>query len=108
MLDGVVNAIAQVGNTVIVGGRFTRVMEAGGHVLPRTDIFAFDATTGLVEPSLRPHGRKRRGQHALGRARRRVGRFAGGTFDTVNGEPEKRLVKLTWPTARSFPASRPC
>ena len=70
VLDGVVNAVAQVGGQIVVGGQFTRVMEANGHVLQRTDIFAFDVATGLVEPAFAPAGRERPGQHALGRARR--------------------------------------
>ena len=94
VLDGVVNAVAQVGNTVIVGGQFTRVMEARGHVLPRTDIFAFDATTGLVDPAFAPTvANGLVSTLSAGPDGQSV--FAGGTFDTVNGQPEKRLVKLS-------------
>ena len=94
VLDGVVNAVAQVGNTVIVGGQFTRVMETGGHVLQRTDIFAFDATTGLVDPAFAPTVAN--GQvSTLSAGPDGASVFAGGTFDTVNGQPEKRLVKLS-------------
>ena len=94
VLDGVVNAVAQVGNTVIVGGQFTRVMETGGHVLQRTDIFAVDATPGLVDPAYAPtvaNGEV----STLSAGPDEVSVFAGGTFDTVNGQPEKRLVKLS-------------
>jgi hypothetical protein len=94
VLDGVVNAVAQVGNTVIVGGQFTRVMEAGGHVVPRTDIFAFDATTGLVDPAFTPSVANGL-VSTLSAGPDGASVFAGGTFDTVNGQPEKRLVKLS-------------
>jgi hypothetical protein len=94
VLDGVVNAVAQAGNTVIVGGDFTRVMQADGHVLPRTDIFAFDATTGLVDPAFAPTvANGLVSTLSVGPDGHSV--FAGGTFDTVNGQPEKRLVKLS-------------
>ena len=103
VLDGVVNAVAQVGNTVIVGGQFTRVMEAGGHVLPRTDIFAFDATTGLVDPAFAPSiANGLVSTLSVGPDGRSV--FAGGTFDTVNGQPEKRLVKLSLTDGSIVPA----
>src|SRR3954454_2015545 len=94
VLDGVVDAVAQVVNPVIVGGPFPRVMENGGHVLPRTDIFAFDATTGLVEPAFAPTvANGLVSTLSAGPDGQSV--FAGGTFDTVNGQPEKRLVKLS-------------
>src|SRR4249920_3896685 len=77
----------------IVGGQFTRVMETGGHVLPRTDIFAFDVTTGLVDRAFAPAiANGLVSTLSAGPGGGSV--FAGGTFDTVNGQPEKRLVKL--------------
>ena len=94
VLDGVVNAVAQVGGQIVVGGQFTRVMEANGHVLPRTDIFAFDVATGLVEPAFAPTvANGQVSTLSVGPDGQSV--FAGGTFDTVNGQPEKRLVKLS-------------
>jgi hypothetical protein len=93
VLDGVVNAVAQVGGEVVVGGQFTRVMEAGGHVVPRANIFAFDPATGLVDPAFAPviaNGVV--STLSVGSDGQTV--FAGGTFDTVDGQPEKRLVKL--------------
>jgi hypothetical protein len=94
VLDGVVNSVVQVGGQIVVGGQFTRVMEANGHVLPRTDIFAFDVATGLVEPAFAPTvANGTISTLAVGPDGQSV--FAGGTFDTVNGQPEKRLVKLS-------------
>ncbi|GII53618.1 hypothetical protein Pth03_20070 [Planotetraspora thailandica] len=49
VLDGIVNAFALVGNTVIVGGRFGAVKEArGNEEIPRANIFAFNLSTGRV------------------------------------------------------------
>lgn len=94
VLDGVVNAVVKVGGQIVVGGQFTRVMEANGHVLPRTDIFAFDVATGLVEPAFAPTvANGQVSTLAAGPDGQSV--FAGGTFDTVNGQSEKRLVKLS-------------
>jgi hypothetical protein len=94
VLDGVVNAVAHVGGRIVVGGSFTRVMEANGHVLQRTDIFSFDPATGLVDPAFAPSvANGLVSTLAAGPDGQSV--FAGGTFDTVNGQPEKRLVKLS-------------
>lgn len=55
VLDGIVNAFALVGDTVVVGGRFTQVQEAGGRrTLHRTNLFAFDLATGHVLPDFAP------------------------------------------------------
>jgi hypothetical protein len=94
VLDGVVNAVAQVGGRIVVGGSFTRVMEANGHVLQRSDVFSFDPGTGVVDPAFAPvvaNGVV----STLSAAPDGQSVFAGGTFDTVNGQPEKRLVKLS-------------
>ncbi|MBP2707325.1 hypothetical protein JOL79_26425 [Microbispora sp. RL4-1S] len=55
VLDGIVTAFALVGHTVVVGGQFTAVREAGGgEELPRANIFAFDLRTGRVLPDFAP------------------------------------------------------
>jgi hypothetical protein len=49
VLDGIVNAFAVVGDTVVVGGQFSAVSEARGtEEIPRANIFAFDLTSGRV------------------------------------------------------------
>jgi hypothetical protein len=47
VLDGHVNAFAQVGDTMIVGGLFSKV-DDDGHVYDRQNIFAFSVSTGHV------------------------------------------------------------
>ncbi|GII88493.1 hypothetical protein Ssi03_64830 [Sphaerisporangium siamense] len=55
VLDGIVNAFALVGRTVVVGGEFTRVREArGGAALRRSNLFAYDLLTGRVDPRFSP------------------------------------------------------
>ncbi|WP_067170830.1 delta-60 repeat domain-containing protein [Microtetraspora niveoalba] len=49
VLDGIVNAITLVGGTVVVGGDFTAVSDAGSdEQLPRQNLFAYDLRTGRV------------------------------------------------------------
>ena len=50
VLDGRVQALVRLGNTIVVGGSFTKVRIPGGAVLERTDLFAFDAITGAIDP----------------------------------------------------------
>src|SRR4051794_27836642 len=51
--NGLVNAITQVGNRIIVGGTFTSVTKSGTSY-PRNYIFAFDATTGAIDTGFVP------------------------------------------------------
>ena len=53
VLDGQVEAIAQVGDRIIIGGTFTQVEDNAG-VHARSRIAAFDATTGAVDPGFHP------------------------------------------------------
>ncbi|MET8863729.1 hypothetical protein ABZW11_12295 [Nonomuraea sp. NPDC004580] len=49
VLDGIVNAITVVGRTVVVGGSFSEVSDAGrSTVLPRANLFAYDLHTGRI------------------------------------------------------------
>lgn len=55
VLNGIVNAIALVGRTVVVGGSFSRVSDARGTTtLERSNIFAYDLVTGRVLPGFAP------------------------------------------------------
>src|SRR4051812_29684027 len=54
-IDGSVQAITQIGNTVIMGGDFTQVQAAGSTtVLSRPNILAFNATTGELSTTFQP------------------------------------------------------
>src|SRR3954470_10375081 len=53
--DGTVYSVTQVGNQIIVGGSFTAVQNPNSSVdLPRPHVFAFDASTGIVNPNFNP------------------------------------------------------
>src|SRR5215218_3684419 len=57
VLNGEVDSIWQVGNSVIIGGTFTQVADSqqnGGQVYNRTYLAAFNATTGVIEPNFAP------------------------------------------------------
>ncbi|MFF5210281.1 hypothetical protein [Streptosporangium sp. NPDC000396] len=56
VLDGIVNAIALVGGTVVVGGSFGEVREARSTTtLERANIFAYDLATGRILPGFEPY-----------------------------------------------------
>jgi PKD repeat protein len=90
--DGAVRAIAQAGNTIVIGGTFTSVTPNGSTTpLARSYIAAFDATTGAMRsfaPTLdgpvdalvaAPDGRSV---------------YVGGEFVNVNGVKAKSLARL--------------
>lgn len=55
VLDGIVNAIALVGDTVVVGGSFSEVSDAhGSTTLERANLFAYDLRTGEILPHFAP------------------------------------------------------
>jgi hypothetical protein len=87
--DGKVNAIVQVGSTIVAGGVFTEVKQPGGAWLPRSNLFAFNATTGQISsfaPTL--------DGEVLTLATDGTNVFAGGRFGLVNQVQRRRLVKL--------------
>jgi hypothetical protein len=89
--DGV-HGIAQVGNTVVVGGSFTQVSEANGPWITRNNIFAFDVTNGQISSTFVPAvDGKVESVQAAGDGK---SVFIGGYFSTVNGVVTKRLAKL--------------
>jgi hypothetical protein len=97
VMNGSVDAITQIGNKIIAAGTFTSVSPAGtfGNTsddVVRNRIFAFDATTGAIDPTFNPN---------LGGAARSLDTdgtsiYVGGSFGSVGGDTSiKRVVKLT-------------
>jgi hypothetical protein len=94
VLDGKVAAIVQVGNKLIAGGQFTRVAgaDAPTTAIPRSNIFAFDATTGAIDTAFAPVLDAQ--VESLAAAPDGLHVFAGGSFTKINGVAQKSLVKL--------------
>jgi hypothetical protein len=94
VLDGKVAAIVQVGNKIVAGGLFTQVasVDAPSTAIARSNIFAFDATTGAIDPAFAPDldGEV----ESLAVAPDGLHVFAGGSFTNINGVAQKSLVKL--------------
>ncbi len=97
VMNGSVNAITQIGNKIIAAGTFTSVSPSGtfgttGDDVVRNRIFAFDATTGAIDPTFNPN---------LGGAANSLDTdgtfvYVSGNFGSVGGNSAiKRVVKLT-------------
>lgn len=101
VLDGQVRAIVRIGDTVVVGGSFTKVRESAANSpeLPRTGLFAFNATTGAISTTFNPTLAAQVGEKpavdalTLNAAGDAV--YVGGNFRTVNDAGPARLQALT-------------
>jgi len=90
--DGRVLTMVKIGTKVIVGGTFTQVSNRnGGTTYARSNIFAFDATTGNVDTAFAPtvNGVVNTLLPGTGGTV-----YAGGTFTTVNGATHRNLTLL--------------
>jgi hypothetical protein len=94
VLDGKVAAIVQVGNKIVAGGQFTKVASAAAPTtaIARSNIFAFDATTGAIDTAFAPVLDAQ--VESLAVAPDGLHVFAGGSFTKINGVAQKSLVKL--------------
>ena len=94
VLDGKVAAIVQVGNKMVAGGQFTQVASTAAPTTPiaRSNIFAFDATTGAIDTAFAPVLDAQ--VESLAVAPDGLHVFAGGSFTKINGVAQKSLVKL--------------
>jgi len=90
VLNGRVNAIVQVGNTVVVGGAFDQVAEPGGPTLTRNNLFAFDATTGAISPDFTTSTSR----HVFALATDGTDVFVGGEFGRIGGTDHLRVAKI--------------
>jgi hypothetical protein len=101
VLDGTVWALAVVGDTVVVGGSFTKVTDsAGKHTLARRNIFAYGLSDGVIRP-FAPTVDGAVYSLAAG-ANGTV--YAGGGFKTVNGVRQRGLAQLAVSSGRRVTA----
>ncbi|MGZ5294898.1 MAG: hypothetical protein ACXWH5_13045, partial [Actinomycetota bacterium] len=108
MENGRVNALAQVGNRIIVGGTFTTVQNPGSNTnISRPYIVAFNASTGVVDTGFTPSLNGAVESLAPGPDGASV--FVGGSFTTVNntGTDYRRLVRLNVSTGAIVPGLQP-
>ncbi len=94
ILNGRVNAVAQAGNLMVVGGTFTSAKTRGAATAtPVHELVAFDARTGVLDTKFLPDVEG--GEvDTISVAPGGQAVFVGGKFATVNGLKVKRLVKL--------------
>jgi hypothetical protein len=91
--NGRVSAIIRVGGLVYLGGSFTEVRSPdGATVLPRGYLAAFDAATGVPDPTWAPSANGAVLALAASADGQRI--YAGGSFSTIGGEPRKRTAAL--------------
>jgi PKD repeat protein len=93
VLNGRVNSIAQVGNTIVLGGEFTQTRNNSSEtVIARTNLVAFDATTKEISTTFAPNPNGP--VHVVLPTGDGESVFVGGSFTTIAGQTRKNLVKL--------------
>jgi Domain of unknown function (DUF5122) beta-propeller len=92
VLDGTVWSMALVGDTVVVGGAFTKVADAGRRqTFARRNIFAF----GLHDGAIRSFAPAVDGAVYALASGADGSVYAGGAFKTVNGTAQRGLARFT-------------
>ena len=94
VLNGRVYAVNQVGNTIILGGDFTRARNDNSTTeLVRNGLLAFDATTGQILPGFNPNpsGADVRVVLPSGDG---TSVYVGGGFTSIGGVSRQRLARV--------------
>ncbi len=103
VLDGEVSKIVQVGGTMIAGGLFTQVADPmNGTPYARQNLFAFDATTGLVSQTFNPTVDGQVQQLMPGPTPGTV--YVAGDFTKINGKGPNHLQLLDVSTGQAVPS----
>ncbi|POH60676.1 PKD domain-containing protein [Arthrobacter glacialis] len=93
VLDGTVFSIAQVGNTIVLGGQFTQVQAStGGAVLSRNNIVAFNKDTGAISTTFVPQFNSTVRSVVASADGNSV--YVGGQFGTLNGASVTKVTRL--------------
>ncbi|MDT4907137.1 MAG: hypothetical protein QOI69_378, partial [Pseudonocardiales bacterium] len=93
-IDGVVWSQAIVGNTVYAGGNFANARPAGAaagtSLTPRSDLLAYDLTTGVLKTDFAPTINGQVRSVVASPDGKRL--YIGGSFTSVNGQVRSRLA----------------
>ncbi|MFD1847298.1 PKD domain-containing protein, partial [Arthrobacter flavus] len=93
VLDGIVFSVAEVGNTIVLGGSFTRVQaSAGGPVLTRNGVVAFNKNNGQISTGFAPQFNSTVRSVVAAADGQSV--YIGGQFGTLNGASTPKVVRL--------------
>jgi hypothetical protein len=105
VLDGIVNAIALVGGTVVVGGSFTAVADSTRKTTyARENLFAYDLATGRVLPGFAPSVRGPVHSLAAGEAGTV---YVGGDFYSIDRHRSAALARLSVSTGQPVASFAP-
>lgn len=106
VLNGQVRSVVKVGNTVILGGTFTRARNDGSDVvLTRRRLLAFDATTGRISTTFRPPVDDEVNVVLPSGDGRTV--FVGGKFTRIGGVVRQRVARIRITDGRVIRDFRP-
>lgn len=101
--NGEVRAIAEVGNTIVVGGTFTTIRDGGSSTnVARSYLFAYDKTTNVVNTAFAPTFNG--SVDALQAGPDGASVYVGGTFTNVNGVAQTGLVRISTATGATVTA----
>lgn len=104
VLDGEVHAVAEVGDTTLVGGTFGQVQDAlGGPVLARSNLFAFRTSTGEILSTFAPTLPSM--VYEIVPSGDGTTAYVGGQFANINGAARtNRLARIDVTTGVTDPA----
>jgi PKD repeat protein len=93
VLDGRVNSVVQIGNTIILGGQFTQTRNnSSTTVIARSNLVAFDAATKEISTTFAPNPDGPVNVVLPTGDGETV--YVGGSFASIGGQARKNLVKV--------------
>ena len=106
VVDGRVYAFAQVGNKMIVGGVFTAIKQTKtSATIAQANLFAFDATTGVIDAGFRPVVNDE--VFGLEAGANGASVYVGGRFTKINGVTAQKVALLNTATGTAVPGFTP-
>ena len=103
--NGEVDAIAQVGDVMVVGGTFTSVTPVGGSATSRSYVMAFDTASGALVPGFNPSLNGIVNEVIPGPTAGTV--YLAGAFTTVNGAAQSHVTLVSTSTGAVVNGFRP-